>query len=204
MSNEQLEKELAAAIQAQVTVIRKMVMASSEPKTASKITVQAPQPILNFDLETDAKLNAIEAEAFGGEMSEAELAKAFGESTKSFVPVVKKKKLKDMSQAEIMKASVDELRILVEEAEGDEREEDNSSDLYKIKARVANLARESGGVLTPAGEALCNSYVHVLKAFYDFADTLDFSTKMKLKEFIRRSEGFPGQVVGSQLAGVRG
>jgi hypothetical protein len=69
-------------------------------------------------------------------------------------------------------------------------------DLYAIAARVKNAARMSvGGNLTATGEQLCNSFVHLFKAFYDFADTLNDKDKERLKELVRSQEIVPGDFI---------
>src|SRR6202453_167004 len=81
----------------------------------------------------------------------------------------------------------------IEEIEEWERAQDNSNDIYKIKARIANLARGPGMSLTPQGEILCNSFVHMLKEMYDFADKIeDKPTKIQLISIIRNQESVPG------------
>ena len=77
--------------------------------------------------------------------------------------------------------------------------QNNSDDIYKIAARVKNLARIDGSAsLTPAGEALCNTYVHVLKSFYDFADSLkDKDVKDKLYDLIRNNENMPRNLISA-------
>jgi hypothetical protein len=122
-------------------------------------------------------------------MTEAELAAYFGE-----VLPKKQKKVKSVSKD-----------MTLEEIEDWERQQDNSNDIYKLSARVKNLARDNGSAaLTPVGEALCNVYTHVLKEFYDFAETIqDKSTKIKLINLIRKNEGMPGNLISSQV-GTRG
>lgn len=139
-----------------------------------------------FDPIQDAQLSAKEAAIFGEEMTEADLAKQFGEP-----PPVRKegKALNDMSRDEI---------------ESWERAQDNSNDLYKIKARVSNLARGGGAALTAQGEMLVNTYVHVLKSLYDFAENIeDSTTKIKLTQLIRKNEDMPGNLIAAAGAGVR-
>ena len=122
-------------------------------------------------------------------MSEAELARMFKE--KRATKEVKKlgKSLKEMS---------------LEEIEDWESAQDNSNDIYKIKARIANLARGPGMALTSVGEILCNSFVHMLKALYDFAETIqDKPTKIQLIAIIRNQEGVPGTIIAAAGAGVK-
>lgn len=124
-----------------------------------------------------------------GEMSEEELAKLFKERREPSARKVPEKPLNKMTLQEI---------------EDWESKQDNSNDIYKIKARVANLARGPGMSLTPQGEMLCNSFVHVLKAFYDFSETMtDKESKIKLISLIRAQEGMPGTLIAAAGAGVK-
>lgn len=122
-------------------------------------------------------------------MSEEELAAYFNEA---IIPKPKEMDFTGMSK---------------EEVEDWEKQQDNSNDIYKLAARVKNLARVDGSAaLTPVGEALCNTYTHVLKSFYDFADTIqDRNTKRKLYNLIRQNEGMPGNLisVGTGTKGKR-
>jgi hypothetical protein len=142
---------------------------------------------IQFDLNMDQKANKTE-EAFGPELTEEDLARHFGQTRE------KKKKgepkgLNKMTLAEI---------------EAWEAKQDNATDIYKIKARVANLARGANASLTPQGEILCNSYVHVMKAFYDFAEKIeDPDTKIGLISLIRNQEGMPGTSIAAAGAGVK-
>lgn len=123
-----------------------------------------------------------------GEMSEDDLAKLFKEkrSTK------KKEVVKPLS------------KMTLEEIEEWESKQDNSNDIYKIKARVANLARGPGVSLTPQGEMLCNTFTHVLKALYDFTETIeDKDLKINLIKVIRNQEGMPGVLISAAGAGVK-
>lgn len=131
-------------------------------------------------------LNDVE-EGFGPPMTTEELAAYFGESLPK-----KPKKVKAVHKMDL------------QEIQEWEKQQDNSTDIYKIAARVKNLARGGDATLTPVGESLCNVYVHVLKAFYDFADILDDKdTKIKLHELIRKQEGMPGNFIAATHAGVR-
>lgn len=122
------------------------------------------------------------------EMSEDDLARHFKEK-KNRKQVEKPKPLEKMS---------------LDEIESWEKQQDNSNDIYKIKARVANLARGPGVSLTPQGEMLCNTYVHVLKALYDFAETIEDKTiKIALTKAIRDQEGMPGTLISAAGAGVK-
>ena len=79
--------------------------------------------------------------------------------------------------------------------------EEKESDIYAIAARVKNSARLEGGspkVLTAVGESLCNYYIHVIKAFYDFAETIkDPIVKNDLISIIKDNESFPGKFIKS-------
>lgn len=119
------------------------------------------------------------------ETTEAELAVHFNE------PLPKKKQEK----------KVDTMSI--EEIESWEKKQDNSNDIYKISARVKNIARGGGGNLTDVGDMLCNTFTHVAKSFYDFAEKIsDKETKIKLIELIRRHEDMPGNFIAATHAGV--
>jgi hypothetical protein len=123
-----------------------------------------------------------------GEMTEDELSRHFKEKRVAKQNVASSKKLKDMS---------------LEEIQDWERAQDNSNDLYKIKARVANIARGGNMVLTPQGEMLANTYVHVLKSLYDFAEKIeDKNIRIQLVELIRSHEGMPGNLIAAAGAGV--
>jgi len=125
----------------------------------------------------------------GGEMSEAELARMFKEKRATKDAKKLGKTLKEMS---------------LEEIQDWEAAQDNSNDIYKIKARIANLARGPGMALTPVGEILCNSFVHMLKSLYDFADTMqDKSLKIQLIAIIRNQESVPGTIIAAAGAGVK-
>lgn len=139
----------------------------------------------SMDYIDEQKLNAEES-SFGEAWTEEELAKHFGEA-----PPVKKetKSLKDMTKEEILAF---------------EAKQDNSNDIYKLSARVKNLARGGGASLTPMGDALCNTYTHVLKAFYTFAETLtNQDEKDRFIQLIRRHEDMPSNVIAAASAGVK-
>lgn len=144
----------------------------------------SPYKAMNPNLESE--LNKIEEE-FGEAMSEEDLAKHFNE------PIMKKKKSKSIKSMDL------------EEIDQWEKEQDNSNDIYKVSARVKNLARAGAGAnLTPVGEMLTNTYVHVLKSFYDFAENLeDKEVKIKLVNLIRANEGMPGTFIAATGAGVK-
>jgi hypothetical protein len=145
------------------------------------------------ELKAEPTIRAINPDEFGmaeeqGELSEEDLARHFKEKRKH-------KKEKEASKA-LDKMSLDEI-------ESWERKQENATDIYKIKARVANLARGNNASLTRTGDILCNSYVHVLKALYDFADKIeDPNIRVQLIELIRNQEGMPGTIIAAAGAGV--
>ena len=72
------------------------------------------------------------------------------------------------------------------------------TDIYAVAARVKNLARTAGkepNNLTPVGEAMCNLYVHVLRIFYEYAETLPETLKNELNWVISTQEDFPAKVI---------
>jgi hypothetical protein len=95
--------------------------------------------------------------------------------------------------------------MTLEEIQDWEKEQDNSTDIYKIAARIKNLARVDGRAsLTPVGDSLCNVYTHIIKRLYDFADTLKSEDEKKcLYELVKKSEAMPGDLIRSQV-GTRG
>jgi hypothetical protein len=141
---------------------------------------------IQFDIAMDQKANKAEEE-FGGEMSEEDLARHFNQKREK----KKKEELKKLHQ------------MSLEEISEWERNQDNSNDIYKIKARIANLARGNNASLTKQGEQLVNTYVHVIKSFYDFADTIEDKTiKISLIKLIKANEGMPGNLIAAAGAGV--
>lgn len=148
-----------------------------------------------FDAMADAATNKIEAE-FGEEVSERELAAHFSEPQK-----------RRQRRAEVIKSGKKDglSGMTMEEIEAWEAKQNNSNDIYKIKARVANIARGGGGSLTEQGEMLCNTFVHVLKALYDFAENAieDKTLRIRLIELIRKQEGMPGNLISAAGAGVK-
>jgi hypothetical protein len=135
----------------------------------------------------EGRLNAVENE--GGEMSEDELAKHFQEK-----PVKrKKKKVKKLS------------KMSLEEIESWERAQDNSNDIYKLNARIKNAARMAvKGNLTAQGDMLTNTFTHLLKALYDFADTVpDKETRIRLTELVKKQENVPADLISALTAGIR-
>lgn len=104
-----------------------------------------------------------------------------------------------------LQKEMDFVGMTKEQIEDWERKQDNSNDIYKIAARVKNLARVDGlASLTPTGEILCNTYTHVIKAFYDFADTLqDKNEKIRLYQLIQVNENMPGRLISANV-GTKG
>lgn len=142
------------------------------------------------DAETNVKMNEAE-KSFGEEMSAEEVARLFKE------PVRKDKDKVDMSQKQPFKG------MTLEEIEEWEAKQQNSNDIYKIKARVQNSAVAVSGNLTPVGEMMVNSFVHVLKDLYDYAETLnDKESKIKLVERVRKHEGMPGNLIAATKSQV--
>lgn len=146
-----------------------------------------------MDIVDETKLNAAESD-FGPPMSEEELAAYFNEP-------LPKKAPKEPVQKSLSKMSLEEIETW-------EKAQDNSTDIYKIAARVKNLARVDGqAALMPAGEMLCNQYTHVLKSFYDFANTIaDPELKIRLCKLIQKHEDMPGKLIeaGVGTKGTRG
>lgn len=123
-----------------------------------------------------------------GEMTEEDLSKHFKEKRKDKKKKEEPKTLKSMTNEEIVEW---------------EQAQENSNDIYKVKARVANLARGNGLSLTPQGDQLVNTYVHVLKSFYAFAEKLeDKNVKVQLTALIRSVENMPGTLIAAAGAGV--
>lgn len=92
-----------------------------------------------------------------------------------------------------------------EEIEAWERSQENSNDIYKVNARIKNLAREAVKAnLTAQGDMVINSFTHVLKAFYDFAETVqDKETRTKLIALTRLQEGAPALLLTALGVGVK-
>ena len=167
----------------------KPVVASENPAFTEARAVVAEQKA-TIDVSKESHLNKIE-ESFGEAWTEEDLAKHFNEQ----VPVRSKKKDKEKNP--------DFHKMSLQDIEAWEKKQDNSNDIYKISARVKNLARGSGGVLTPVGDMLCNSFTHVLKDMYDFFETIpDKDIRIKCIERMRRHEGMPGTLVSAAGAGV--
>lgn len=135
----------------------------------------------------EQELNTREA-GFGEEMDEAALAEFFREQTPAPKGDRLKKPLNKMS---------------IKEIEEWEEEQNSATDIYKISARVKNLARgESGRSLGNQQEMLCNSFCHVLKVFYDFADTLPKDQRKKLVQLTMSQEGVPANLISAAAASV--
>lgn len=129
----------------------------------------------------------IDIEVPGEEMSPEDIARHFNEAPK------RKKKRNKKSKA-----------MTLEEIEAWEKAQDNSNDIYKVSARIKNLARSSDASLTAVGDMLCNTYTHVAKSFYDFAETIsDKETKIKLIELIKKNEIMPAQFIAAIKNGAR-
>lgn len=171
-----------------IRLARGMQLDTPPPPEVDHRVARATAPV---DVSKEFAVNKSES-SFGEEMSETDLARHFGEPSKK-----KKKKQVDMSKKDPFK------NMSVEEIQEWEKKQDNSNDIYKIKARVANLARGSGASLTPVGEMLCNTFVHVAKDMYDFAESIDdASTKIGLIELIRKHENMPANLIAATTAGV--
>lgn len=144
---------------------------------------------LRFNQQNGYKTEEISPYLEGGHdtpMTEEELAKHFGEV------LPKKKKVQDVS------------KMTLEEITEWESKQENSNDIYKVAARIKNLARDGKANLTPVGEMLCNTFVHVLKSFYDFAETIsDKEIKIKLIELTRKQEAMPGNFIAAAHSGVK-
>lgn len=153
---------------------------------AARAGAWAP-PNSNMPIEQEVMLSNVEEES-GRAWTEEELAEHFGE------PPPKKKKL----EKEVSSMSSEEIKEW-------ESKQENSNDIYKLSARIKNLARQGGlASLTPVGESLCNVYTHVLKAFYDFAESLpDKEVKIKLVELTRKHETMPGDFISAMHANVK-
>lgn len=160
------------------------------PTIPIRDNIQVPGAIITP--EQNANLSERE-KGFGEELSEAELASHFSErpkkAAKGSVDLTKKEPFKGMT---------------LDEIEAWEAAQNNGNDIYKIKSRVQNLAVGiSGGNLTPVGEMMVNSFVHVVKDLYDYADTLtDKETKIRLTERIRKHESMPGNLISAASSGV--
>ncbi len=178
--------EIQSELEKDDTPAENIPLSAPAPVIENVPLVQKLQMSTQSDPVLDAQINKTEKK-FGEEMSEEDLAKYFKEKKEE--PKQKAKTLKEMTKEEI---------------ESWERAQDNSTDIYKIAARVKNLARGPGMNLTPQGEMLANTYTHVLKAFYDFAEKIeDKNIKAQLTDLIRSQEGMPGNLISAAGAGVR-
>lgn len=157
----------------------------------SPFPAEAHEMIPSIDIKKEAELNAFEAQEFGGEMSAEEVARMLETE-------VKPKKTKKKKQQKLNKMSLAEI-------EDWEAAQDNSNDIYKVSARIKNLAR--AGVkanLTPQGDMVTNTFTHMIKAFYDFAETVpDKETKARLIQLARKQEEVPAGLIAALSAGVR-
>lgn len=126
-------------------------------------------------------------------MSEADVAALFNEKPK------KKKRQKPQKPVEEM--------TTMEEIKAMEAAHDNSNDIYRVSARIKNLARFGDGpvaTLTPAGEALCNTFTHLIVELYTFADTVkNKAVRAKLLEIIKKNEALPGNFIAAMKNGVK-
>ena len=60
------------------------------------------------------------------------------------------------------------------------------------------------GNLTSQGEMVVNTFAHMVKAFYDFANTLpDGESKIRLTDLTKRQEKLPASLIGALWSGVR-
>ena len=151
-----------------------------------------PKTLNSVDVTKEFILNKTENK-FGETMSEKDLARHFGEPSprknKGEIDLSKKNPFKNMTNEEILEW---------------EKAQDNSNNIYKVKARVSNLARNNGSSLTPVGEMMVNSFVHVLKDLYDFVEKIeDKNLRIQLIERIRKHENMPGQLIAATMANVK-
>lgn len=164
-------------------------------KQASNLlnTQDAPMEIPNEKVENySAPIIASDA-TIGEEVSEAELSRHFGEKLdqkdKPEVDLSEKDPFKDMS---------------LEQIKAWERTQDNSNDIYKVKARVQNHVSYTGGSLTGVGEMLCNSYVHVLMSLYEFSGKIkDSTTRQELINIVKKSESMPADLIAAISKNVK-
>jgi hypothetical protein len=160
--------------------------------TNSPFPAQPTEQIGPIDVKKEAELNAHEAQEFGGEMSEEEIARMFAENAP------RKEKKKKKKEQKLNKMSMEEI-------ENWEAAQDNSNDIYKVSARIKNMAR--AGVkanLTPQGDMVCNTFTHLVKGIYDLAETVhDRELRMKLTQFARKQEEAPAGLIAALSAGVR-
>jgi len=143
-----------------------------------------------IDIKKEAELNAHEAQEFGGEMSEAEVARMFSETAPRKEKKKKKLKLNKMSLQEI---------------EDFEAAQDNSNDIYKVSARIKNAARMAVKAnLTPQGDMIANTFTHVVKGIYDLAESVhDIELRVNLTKFARSQEEGAAGLISALSSGVR-
>ena len=133
----------------------------------------------------EGRLNA-EENSSGPTMSANEIARHFNEPAPPPEPV---KKLPETE----------------EEVKQWEKEQNESEDIYKVAARVKNLASANvNSNLTSQGEGLCNTFVHMFVALYEFSNKIpDEKLRTELKELIRKQEQVPGNYIGAMMAGFK-
>ncbi|CAK9253115.1 unnamed protein product [Sphagnum jensenii] len=160
-------------------------------QSRSPFPAETFESIGHIDIKKEADLNAIES-GFGDQMSEDEVANLFQEKPKV---VKKKKKLKPVKLE----------KMNLEEIEEWEASQNNSNDIYKVSARIKNAARMAVKAnLTPQGDMLANSFTHIVKAFYDFAETVsDKETKLRLIALTRKQEEVPANLIAALSAGMQ-
>lgn len=146
----------------------------------------ASESVGPIDLAKENELNAMEKD-FGDEMSEEDIARMFNEKPK------KKKKTKPIE------------KMTLKEIEDLEEAQNNSNDIYKVSARIKNLARTAvKGNLTAQGDMVTNTFAHLIKGIYDFAQTVqDKDTKTKLIQYAKDQEQAPANLIAALGAGVK-
>lgn len=155
----------------------KALMSTTTPTVYQNIT----------SAKINQQLNEIE-EDFGGEMSPSEIAQMFGEQTPSTKINGVDMSLKDPFHG-----------MTLEEIEEWERTVEESNNIYKIKARLQN---HWGGELNPAGEALLNTFTHVFKDLYTFAENIqDKNMRESLTERIKKHEKAPANLIATITRG---
>lgn len=159
----------------------------------SPFPAEPHERINHIDIKREADLNAHEAQEFGGELSEEELANHFRE--KPTLKVLKKKKEKELKLNKMSMAEI----------ESWEAAQDNSTDIYKVSARIKNAARMAVKAnLTPQGDMVTNTFAHLIKGLYDLADTIpDKEIKIKLVNFAKKQEETPAGLIAALSAGVK-
>lgn len=111
------------------------------------------------------------------EMTAEDMAEYFGEPA----PIVKERPL-PTTKEELDKMGYEEAR---------------SEETAKIAARIKNTAAASVNTnLTHTGVMLCNTYTHVIKSLYSFANTIpDEQVRNQLKELIYKHEDMPANFI---------